>query len=229
MLSVKYQSPAISKLEGVALVKGIQKALVMIRIITGWALLEDDMALQMFETLLYKKLLADFPTLNLHEIEYAFLHHTTGIRNWGATVNIPLIEEVLNAYIAVRAKVSFLEDQHEVLPEPAPRSLTLAEYYEFAADTERMYNAGTLGTNLLPVMIYNFLVATEDIMLPDMQKKLYYRAARGMVSYLPEPDRTNAALVLAKQIALSKYFDAKKTRDVDAGGVSGAPEPAERP
>lgn len=213
-----------AKLPDVAVVKGIQKALIAIHVITGWALLDDDRLLQMFEALLFEKLRADYPTLNFDEIQYAFLHHSSGIKNWGASFNIPLMDEVLSAYLSARSRVSLLEEQNQPKEEKVEsRPLTLAELEEWRQDTERMYNEGKLGTPLLPVMIYNYLVALDEIMLPAMQKHLYYRSARGMVSYLGEPERTKAALVLAKQIALSKYFDGRKTGKLDVGTIPAIP------
>jgi len=83
--------------------KELKKFLLTLHVITGWAIPDNELML-IFLNQFEKKLIEDYPYLNLVEMEAAF-RKNPGSPNYGASFNLRLIEEVLTDYKGVRSEV----------------------------------------------------------------------------------------------------------------------------
>lgn len=83
--------------------KELKKFLLTLHVITGWPIPDNELML-IFLNQLEKKLIEDYPYLNLVEIEAAFRKNPGG-SNFGASFNLRLIEEVLSDFRTKRAEV----------------------------------------------------------------------------------------------------------------------------
>lgn len=122
IIELKYQSPQIAKLENL---ETWGKALmVKIHIITGWVLPESSL-MSIFIDQFTKKLIEDYSHLNVDEIEYAFRSIGTGVKDWGKSMNLSLIDEVLTEYVYKRFELSKIEERAK--EQPIQRIYTLEE------------------------------------------------------------------------------------------------------
>jgi hypothetical protein len=81
------------------------KLLLKIHVITGWAIPEKeflDILLDQF----VKKCMESYARINPDEIEYAFRNKPEHIKDWGKTMSLSLMDEVILPYIAKRFDIS---------------------------------------------------------------------------------------------------------------------------
>lgn len=68
-----------------------------------------------------KKLIESYPNVNPEEIEYAFRNYGTTVKDWGKSMNLSLIDEVMMPYLSDRKHLSHeLEERKE---EPPPTKI----------------------------------------------------------------------------------------------------------
>lgn len=84
--------------------------LVRIHVITGWTLPTDSL-LNVLVDQFQKKLIESYPLINSEEIEYAFRNYGTVVKDWGKSMNLSLIDEVLIPYMDERRKASEVEER----------------------------------------------------------------------------------------------------------------------
>src|SRR5438105_6604094 len=84
--------------------------LIKISIITGWTIPEQ----KEIKTVLYdqfsKKLVEDYGSLNVQEIEYAVRNYGTTVKDWGKSINLSLIDQAIEPYLHKRAAIRKLEE-----------------------------------------------------------------------------------------------------------------------
>lgn len=148
MLQLKY----VSKPIGTFLNHTWCKALLLkIHVITGWKIPDDEM-LDILIDQFSKKMLEDYPQLNVDEIEYAFRSIGTKIKDWGKSMNLSLIEEVLSDYASERYELSQREERKK--NEPVQKIYSIEELENIQrADIEAFYQrclSGVIPPNELP-------------------------------------------------------------------------------
>lgn len=115
VMQLKYQSPQIKHLKNIEL---WGSALVLkIHIITGWALPAEQEFVNILTDQFTKKLLEDYADLNIDEIEFAFRSTGTRVKDWGKSLNLGLIDEVLRPYVTQRYELSAQEERAKNKPE----------------------------------------------------------------------------------------------------------------
>lgn len=125
MMQLKYAAKTIGQMSGVE-VDGWSKGLLLkIHVITGWVIPEKEL-LSILVDQFQKKLVEDYPMLNVDEIEYAFRQQASK-PDWGKTMNLALIDEVLVPYLKKRYQVS--SDEEKKL-EPPPQVLLTDQQLE---------------------------------------------------------------------------------------------------
>lgn len=133
--------------------------MVKVHVITGWVLPEKDL-LHIFVDQFTKKLLEEYAHLNVDEIEYAFRSIGTSVKDWGKSMNLTLIDEVLRPYVSQRFEASRLEEIQKA--KPTQRIYTLEELDNFhREDVEAFYQRclkGILPPAELPDYYRNILV-----------------------------------------------------------------------
>lgn len=117
ILKVKYAGQLIAYIPEDKLIREIKAMVIKMNIITGWTYPDDKLYQAILEDQLKKKLLEDYPDMNFVEMEYAFRHYGTVVKDWGKSINLSLIDEVLIAYKDDRLMVSRKEEQKAAKPE----------------------------------------------------------------------------------------------------------------
>ena len=157
LIELKYKSAPIGKLENI---ESWGKALmVKIHIITGWVIPEKDL-LPVFIDQFTKKLLEEYENLNVDEIEYAFRSLGTTVKDWGKSMNLALIDEVLRPYLHQRFEASTAEERAKTKPEQ--KTYTLEQLEDFQRENiEAFYQRclnGVLPPSELPPYFHTILV-----------------------------------------------------------------------
>lgn len=98
--------------------KVTQLLILKIYTITGWPIPEDELKKILVDQL-SKKIKESYPNVNETEVEYAFRSNLT-VKDWGKSMNLVLIDEVLSGYLERRADVSRMEERYRVKKLPAP-------------------------------------------------------------------------------------------------------------
>jgi hypothetical protein len=112
MLALKYSSPRICDMDMNLQSMWAKSLLLKIHVITGWVIPDTDLLtilIDQFE----KKLIENYGMLNVEEIEYAFRNGGTIVKDWGKSMNLALIDEVLIPYLNHRFNLSMTEEERK--------------------------------------------------------------------------------------------------------------------
>lgn len=119
LIQLKYAAPKIGKLTKTELFNHSMALLLRIHVITGWALPTGEI-LSVLRDQFSKKLIEDYPSLNVEEIEYAFRRSGTSTEDWGKELNLNLIDKILWPYELRRREASKIEEQRKPPPPKKP-------------------------------------------------------------------------------------------------------------
>jgi len=191
VIELKYSSPQIGKLQNI---ESWGKALMIkIHIITGWVLPEKEL-LPIFIDQFTKKLIEEYSNLNVDEIEYAFRSTGTMVKDWGKSMNLALIDEVLRPYLAQRFEASASEERAKYKPEQKIYTLEELEDMQrgYIEDFYQRLLKGILPTSdfppyYLPLLIKDGLISPESddlngffaYCLNSGRKNIYQRVVKG--------------------------------------------------
>jgi hypothetical protein len=135
IIELKYKSPQIANLNHIE--SWGKMLMTKIHIITGWVM-PEILFMDMFIEQFVKKLQEDYYDLNVDEIEYAFRSQGTTVKDWGKSMNLSLIDEVLIPYKAQRFEASKAEERAKYKPEQKIYTLEELENIQ-RADIEAFY------------------------------------------------------------------------------------------
>jgi hypothetical protein len=110
MMALKYAAPRICDMDHNLQSMWAKSLLLKIHVITGWVIPDTDLLnilIDQFE----KKLIENYGVLNVEEIEYAFRSGGTVVKDWGKSMNLALIDEVLIPYLNQRFELSATEER----------------------------------------------------------------------------------------------------------------------
>ncbi len=110
LIKLKYSTLCFSRLPSNEQLMQSKAILVRIHVITGWTLPTDSL-LNVLVDQFQKKLIESYPLINSEEIEYAFRNYGTVVKDWGKSMNLSLIDEVLIPYMDERRKASEVEER----------------------------------------------------------------------------------------------------------------------
>jgi len=88
-----------------------------IHVITGWSIPKDDLMKILLDQFI-KKIKESYPDTNPEEWEYAFRNYGTTVKDWGKSMNLALIDEVMLPYMADRKHLSHEVEERKVEPPP---------------------------------------------------------------------------------------------------------------
>lgn len=91
--------------------------LLKIHVITGWVIPEKEL-LSILIDQFQKKLIENYPDMNVDEIEFAFRQSGTTVKDWGKAMNLSLIDEVLIPYLDQRKTLSHTLEERKAPPPP---------------------------------------------------------------------------------------------------------------
>lgn len=109
------------------LLTAVHVILLKLHVITGWNMPPNEM-LDILIDQLSKKLIERYPLVNADEMEFAFRNNST-VKDWGKSMNLNLIDEVMIPYLERRVMLSQIEEQRKPLELPAAQ-ITDAEFIE---------------------------------------------------------------------------------------------------
>lgn len=130
-----------------------------IHVITGWTLPQNPDYLKILAEEFAQKLQEDFADMNFNEVLNAFRRNGIGIKDWGKSMNLSLITEVLDEYIKYRLRLS---EEEERVKKPEQKTYTLEELEDFQRENiEAFYQRlirGVLPPSEFPPYFHTILV-----------------------------------------------------------------------
>lgn len=216
ILEVKYAQPPVWAMGEVEIQISASAILLNIHVITGWVIPEDELL-----TLLVKhfiqKMKEDYSTVNVEEVEYAFRKYGTTVKDWGKSMNLSLIDEVMKPYLEARKSVSLVEEQESYKELDAPReSLEDQSMQDWLDEVSKKLIAG-MKAEFLPAMLYDWLDRKGLIVLDTPSKKVYMDAAAVRIKSEGELPELEKVKNLAKRLALNDYILKNHERTIAAG------------
>lgn len=91
--------------------------LLKIHVITGWTIPASDLMDILLDQFI-KKIKEAYLDTNPEEWEYAFRNYGTTVKDWGKSMNLALIDEVMIPYLADRKHLSHEVEERKVTPPP---------------------------------------------------------------------------------------------------------------
>lgn len=172
ILDLKYNSVRFGNKNEVEISLLATELLIVVTVITGWQLPEDKIRLKILESQFEKKLIESYADLNKDEFEYAMRNYE--IKDWGKSVNLNLIDEVISEYKLVRFQLSSIEE-HLKKPlklENVPRETSDEEMAEWIMEWK--YNVKEItNPTMIPPLFYDWLVEKNLLNLTKEQKLDY--------------------------------------------------------
>lgn len=165
ILEHKYAAPRIGTLTKSELDVLAPLLLQRINVVTGWVLPEGDVLkilLDEFTAHLEEK----YKNLNSEEIRHAFRMYGTDIKDWGKTMNLNLVDQVLAPYSMQRFELSKIEEQESLkkeLPKLPPAPMPDQEIIDYAYDTWIATNRFQfIAVKTYHILRKNGIVPTDD-------------------------------------------------------------------
>ncbi len=181
MIELKYASPCFRMMNDITRDIASQSLLLKIHVITGWVIPNDDDILSVLQYQFCLKLSEKYGNMNCEEIEYAFRNKESDIKDWGKSMNLSLLDEVLNPYLEKRFELSRIEESIRSNLNNFPvKQLdyideTLEEKQTYLAEWE---NREDFNINNVPPFLYDYLVEFEKINpTPEQKWEYFYKAA----------------------------------------------------
>lgn len=116
ILRVKYAGLQFGKMKEQNLWAYAKATLLKIHVITGWTIPGNELMEILLDQFI-KKIIETYPNTNPEEWEYAFRNYGTGVKDWGKSMNLSLIDEVMGSYLTDRKELSHeLEERKDPPP-----------------------------------------------------------------------------------------------------------------
>lgn len=194
ILELKYKS----KRFGVMTEKEIKIAahaiLIKIHVITGWVVPVDETFLDILLDQFMKKMVESYGNVNMDEIEYAFRQFGTEVKDWGKSMNLSLIDEVMVPYLEMRRTVSKIEEQKKTKVIEAPKEeMSEQTYQDWYKSTAKDFAEGKIQLEFLPPLLADWLIQKGEIDHEQFYKK--------------------AAIMIGKKLAAEAETDAEKRKE----------------
>lgn len=203
-MEIKYASRPFGLLTNDELLISANALLLKIHAICGWAIPEPSFA-QILKEQFVLKLREGYANVNMQEVEYACRTYGSEVKDWGKSMNLSLIDEVMLFYLRDRNNISrFEEGVRKPLPE-SKEDLSEVSMQDWYDDIKKKVKDG-MDYPLLPVMLYDWLDKKGEIRMDNKTKYGYMDlAARKLESQgeLPEMEKVKN---LAKRMALNDHI-----------------------
>lgn len=169
LLTIKYEAKPLGLLSDADLLKATGVIILKIYIITGWQVPQKELKNILIDQL-SKKIKESYPNVNEMEVEYAFRHNLT-VKDWGKSMNLVLIDEVLGDYLEKRSCISMAEERYRLkllAPPPDPKEEELSD--EDFIEANRSVFTLTKSYGLIAPACYDILVKQGKINLSLEEK-----------------------------------------------------------
>jgi hypothetical protein len=138
--------------------KWAKAILVKIHVITGWVIPEDEGYMNILMDQFEKKLSESYSNVNADEIEYAFRTFGTTVKDWGKSMNLSLIDEVMIPYLEQRATVSKIEEQKQPLQIEMKEDLSDKSMQDWFDETVKQVKQKTVAVEFIPPMVCEWAI-----------------------------------------------------------------------
>jgi len=182
VLTVKYQSKPFSRMSPAEMEMAANTLLLKVHVITGWTIPADEIML-LFIDQFKKKAIESYSLVNPDEIEFAFRKYGVGVKDWGKSMNLSLIDEVMQPYLELRSEISrFEESKTNSMPIALPESkMTDDQMFEWIKEVGQKYQSGQYSYRMIPVFMYDFL--NEKGLIKANKKEILDKAKKSRLNY----------------------------------------------
>jgi hypothetical protein len=178
----------------------VDALLLKIHAITGWTIPEKKI-LAILVDQFRKKILESYPTCNPDEIEFAFRSEGTKVKDWGKSMNLSLIDEVMIPYLSKRFEISRVEEQKKQQLLEQKMEMTDEDLWE---QTEALVKKGGYQIDLIPPSLYEWMDKNGNILFDSKEKMKYveratlYRHSRLAADFDKNPNDPNVKKTLSE-------------------------------
>ena len=198
------------------------RIIIKISMITGWTIPASEEMFDMLVDQLSKKMIESYPNLNEEEVEYAFRNKGLNIKDWGKSLNLVMIDEVLMPYLDNRFDLSMQEEKIKDQPPVSQETKTMTdeEWEEWLLDISKY------SINKIPCDSYSYLERTGKIKLTTEEKHNYMKRSIAHLSGILDPlsregiefskmkvagiysaEVTGSLITYSKRLAVYDYFN----------------------
>lgn len=156
--------------------------LLKISTITGWTLPISEL-MNVLTDQFQKTLAEKYQNANIEEFEYAFRQKGIEIKDWGKSLNLSLIDEVMIPYLEQRAELSRLEEAKKNMPKNIEQAKVLSDE-EKEEWIEEWKQKTEINIELIPVMFYDYLDSKKLLTVSNSEKWDYLEKAKQFVKSL---------------------------------------------
>lgn len=110
LIQLKYSGKTFGAMEPKERDRAAKEVLLRIHVITGWQMPTDELMLILVDEF-NKKIIESYPNVNIDEITHAFRQHGSEVKEWGKSLNISLIDEIMIPYLEKRFEASRSEER----------------------------------------------------------------------------------------------------------------------
>lgn len=178
--------------------------LIKIHAMTGWNF-PDPASAEILKDQFQKKMQEAYSNVNAEEMDYAFRTYGTTVKDWGKSMNLSLIDEVMIPYLELRFAVSRLEETKQFKQIEYKEDLSDTAMQDWYNDVSKKLIEG-MALQMLPVMVYDWLDKKGTFNLDAKTKWAFMEKAKKMlIEQEVEPDAEKQKN-LAKRIILSNHI-----------------------
>lgn len=144
-----------------------------ISVITGWALPTDKLQTILVDQF-KKKMTESYANCNPEEVEYAFRNYCCLVKDWGKQVNLSLVDEVMQSYLAKRREISLAENE-KTLPPMIENKEDVSDkaMRDWFAEIVRRVKVGEITFEYMPPTLYDYLDKCGEIIASKEEKWQY--------------------------------------------------------
>jgi hypothetical protein len=199
-LAVKYSKlPRFSKMAPAEIFIEAQRLMLKIHVITGWVI-PDDPLMGILIDQFSKKMTEDYGNMNADEVELAF-RKNSGHKDWGKSMNLALIDEVLSQYLAARVSISRMEEYANKSPQKAIADIPMTDA-ELLTATFETYKL-VPNYNFIPVSVYaNLVINHPEFVTKERKKAIFLQVQKAN----PDMDYYEG-IDLCKKRVVAEYFN----------------------
>lgn len=177
ILDYKYRSKQFEIMNFDEKIISTHALLLKIHVITGWVVPQKelmDILIDQFEKVLSEK----YSKYNSDEVEYAFRNFGTQVKDWGKSMNLSMIDEVMSPYMEKRFELSRYEEQKKMLPPPSDEvPMSDQVMIDWLTDVFKSVKENNHRFEFTPVDVYDWLDRRGCIDKNIDVKKKYFRSA----------------------------------------------------
>lgn len=156
LIAVKYAARPFGLMPREERVSWAIALMMKIHAITGWVMPGepfDDVLLDQFQ----KKLAESYSNVNPEEVEFAFRNNPS-VRDWGKSMNLALVDDVLSGYLEKRRRAS-IEEEHQKIKKEKPTVIPVLEE-DLWEEFQRGIKSGKMTVDFLPDVLFTWKTKT---------------------------------------------------------------------